>query len=228
MGAEWWQRRAVALLGDLRSIHVRGRETGAQHGSGVAVRLSTNGRVIDDVRSRVRRPPGLETTRVRLLREYGYAAFAAEVQRAACRQTPLRPTRLTATLAVRLVVRVVVDYKPSHGTSLGAVAAAVHPRGTGNGLLLLSQVAGVRRCEEPRDHSRAELFRAAQYVSVQRGPFDGRAVQAHGGTRRSLRTGTRGIDGAHPPLQATARQDHQARRFQHRDQSWPLRGRGRA
>src|ERR1017187_10881296 len=93
--------------------------------------------VMDDAHSRVRRPPGLETTRV----------------------------RLTATLAVRLVVRVVVDYKPSHGTSLGSLADSVHSRRTGNGLFLLSQVAGVRRCEEPRNHPRAQLLCAAQYVS---------------------------------------------------------------
>src|ERR1039458_1362614 len=120
---------AVALLGDLRSIHVRGRETGAQHGSGVAVRLRTNGRVIDDAYSRVRRPSGLETTRVRLLREYGCAAFA--VYDDGVSQTRLRPPRLTAALAVRLVVCMVVDYKTRHGTSLGAVAAAVPPRGKG-------------------------------------------------------------------------------------------------
>src|SRR5580698_8671957 len=44
--------------------------------------------------------------------------------------------RRTATLAVRLVVRAVVDYKPRHGTSLGAVANSVHSWGKGGGLFL--------------------------------------------------------------------------------------------
>src|SRR6266404_6509340 len=164
------------------------------------IAVSPTGALIDAARSRMRRPSGLETTRV----------------------------RLTATLAVRLVVRVVVDYKPSHGTSVGAVAVAVHPRGKGDGLFLLSEIARVGRCEEPRRDPRAQLFCAAQYLPVQRGPFDGRAVQAHGRTRRSFGAGTRGTDGAHATLQAVVGQGHQARRFQYRHQSWPLRGSGRA
>src|SRR5260221_7556737 len=101
---------------------------------GDAVTLTGNGALIDDAHSRVRRPSGLETTRV----------------------------RLTATLAVRLVVRAVVDYKPSHGTSLGAVAVAVHSRGKGEGLFLFPEIARGRRWEEQRRHPRNKLLPAAQ------------------------------------------------------------------